>query len=90
MAGGTQYLFAVGRVKAKEEEIIDAGMWQRLIDAESDEALRLLKDHGYGESGEDFTGAGLYRSVFVSDRRKQFKIDVKRHCHAKGRDAPFA
>ena len=62
MAGGTQYLFAVGRVKAKEEEIIDAGMWQRLIDAESDEALRLLKDHGYGESGEETSAEAMIAS----------------------------
>ena len=46
MAGGTQYLFAVGRVKAKEEEIIDSQTWQRLIDAGTDNKAGGVEQEG--------------------------------------------
>ena len=62
MAGGTQYLFAVGRVKAKEEEIIDSQTWQRLIDADTDEAFRILKERGYGDSGDIDSAEALIAS----------------------------
>lgn len=49
----TDYLYAVGRIKAQEDRILDSSSWERLISADIDDAFRILRDSGYGESAED-------------------------------------
>lgn len=49
------YPFAVGRIKALEDTLIDAKLWQRLIDADADEALHALTETGYGSDAKDKT-----------------------------------
>lgn len=49
------YPFAVGRIKGLEDTLIDGKLWQRLIEADADEALHALVEKGYGADAKDKT-----------------------------------
>jgi len=52
-----QYIFAVARIRKKEQELLTSGMLEQLI-AQPDEehCLTLLHEQGYGEAGQDAGG----------------------------------
>lgn len=50
---GTNNLFAVGRIKALESNIIDTNLWHRLFDMNEKEALRTLQENHYGGDSGD-------------------------------------
>lgn len=49
----TSFLFAVGRIKALESNLLDHAQWQRLSEADEKEGMKILEEAGYGQEAED-------------------------------------
>ena len=54
--GGVSFPYAVGRLRALEGGLLDRARWNRLIEAPDErQALRLLREFGYGGSADTLT-----------------------------------
>lgn len=49
------YEYAVGRIKAREGRILNRATWNRLLEANGEEALKILQESGYGSDADDQT-----------------------------------
>lgn len=55
--GGVSFPYAVGRIRALEGGLLDRARWNRLIEApDGRQALRLLREFGYGGSADTLDG----------------------------------
>lgn len=50
--GKKSYPYAIGRVRAREASLLNAAKWNQLIEADEEQALKLLREAGYGDGGE--------------------------------------
>ncbi|MEG1433699.1 V-type ATPase subunit [Eubacterium sp.] len=63
------YLFAVGRIKALEDTLLDATQWQRLSEADIPEGMKILEEAGYGADSEDKEDLESLISTEITDAR---------------------
>ena len=71
--GNKSYPYAVGRVKARESSRLDRTQWGRLLEADSVQAMQILREYGYGGDSTEtdidlLTGEELHRTVvFINE-----------------------
>lgn len=58
--GARSYPYAIGRVRVRESSLLDRSQWNRLLEADEENALQALREFGYGASeGHSAPGASV-------------------------------
>ncbi|HHW49563.1 MAG TPA: V-type ATP synthase subunit C [Clostridiaceae bacterium] len=71
----TEYVYAVGRIRAIEKKLLDKSGIERMLDAKSpEEALKVLVDAGYGSNVGDASNPFHYENLLKEEQKKVFKL----------------
>lgn len=75
MSQGTDFAYAIGRIRSIEKRLIDRARYDRIIDAPSiADALRLINESGYNFSEEKSQDAFYFDEVLKDEQNKVFSL----------------
>jgi len=72
---GTQYAYAVSRIRAIEKKLLDSVKLDRMVDAKnSQEALKVLQEADYGSPSSDFENIWQYENLLKEEHKKSYNL----------------
>lgn len=72
---GTQYAYAVSRIRAIEKKLLNRDKFDRMVDARSpQEALKVLQEAGYGNPSSDFENIWQYENLLKEEHKKSYNL----------------
>lgn len=75
MQDGTQYAYAVARIRAIENRLLDRNKLERMLDAKTpSEALRVLEEAGYGNTLEEGKNPQDYEKLLREELKKVYLL----------------